>query len=252
MAFQPPPHLSPSSINTWQQCPLKFKYSKIDGIREPPTNATLMGNFVHEIFEVIYASPPEERTISQARIIARDLWNNDYGERAAEIISQKDLNQFRWNSWFCVENLWGVENPEEVHVDEIEYELNGKLGGVQLKGFIDRMLFLDDGTIEIGDYKTGKVPAKKWEDDKFTQLYIYAALVQELGIGEPSQLELIYLKAPKTITRKVQQDKIHEVTETVVTVKKEIDESCDNEHFEARKSFLCNWCYFKPKCPAWR
>ena len=212
-----------------------------------------MGNFVHEIFEELYAiEDAESRDLGLARQISRHLWDNKYEELVSEILSKDKHNAFRWNSWFCVENLWGVEEPKNTTVDEIELELNGKLGGVQLKGFIDRMLYLDDGTIEIGDYKTGKVPARKWEDDKFSQLYIYAALVKELGIGTPSRLELIYLKAPKVIVRKVEDQKIHDITETVVTVKKEIDESCDSEHFEARKSFLCNWCYFKKQCPAWR
>ena len=47
--FSPPPHLSPSSMGTFEQCPLKFKYSKIDMLKDDPTEATLMGNFVHDV-----------------------------------------------------------------------------------------------------------------------------------------------------------------------------------------------------------
>jgi putative RecB family exonuclease len=252
VTFTPPPHLSPSSIGTWKQCPLKFKYQKIDGLREPPTEATLMGNFVHEVFEELYATDPDDRTLDTARMLSRKLWNEKYEEEVAFILSKDKHNTFRWNSWFCIENLWGIEEPTETTVDEIELELNGKLGGVQLKGFIDRLCFDDDGSIIIGDYKTGKVPAPKWEDDKFSQLFIYAALCRELEIGEAKRLDLIYLKAPKVISRKVTDDKIEAITADVVQVKKEIDESCNNEQFEARKAFLCNWCYFKKQCPAWR
>jgi putative RecB family exonuclease len=251
MAVNPPPYLSPSSISTWQQCPLKFKYQKIDGLREPPTEATLMGNFVHEIFESLYAAIPELRTIEEARSIARTLWDSKYRDMASGVVRESQMNQFRWNSWFCVENLWEIENPPETKVDEIELELNGQLGGVQLKGFVDRITVTNEGII-IGDYKTGKVPTPKYEDDKFQQLFIYAALCEELNIGKVKDLDLIYLKGPKIISRPVTKEKIEEITTTVVQVKKEINESCDSEHFEPRKAFLCNWCYFKRTCPAWQ
>lgn len=252
MAVEPPPHLSPSSISTWKQCPLKFKYQKIDGLREPPTEATLMGNFVHEVFEGLYALDYDERTVERARAISRELWDNKYESEVSTILSRSKHNLFRWNSWFCIENLWKIENPTSTDVDEIELELNGQLGGVQIKGFIDRLTFTDNGNVVIGDYKTGKVPQPKWEDDKFTQLYIYAAMCRELEIGEAERLDLIYLKAPKVLSRKVTEEKIQETTTDVVLVKKEIDESCNNEQFEAKKSFLCNWCFFKKQCPAWR
>lgn len=249
--LKPPPHLSPSSIGTWKQCPLKFKYNKIDGIREPPTRATLMGNFVHEILEELYALDYSERTIDKARQLARQVWDNKYSHEVQGFVHTKQLNDFRWQSWFCVENLWAIEQPEETVINGIEFELNGQLEGVTLKGFIDRYTMID-GKMIIGDYKTGKVPTPKWEEDKFTQLYIYSALVQELGIAEVTTVELLYLKGPKKISRQVSSSHIEEVKETIVTVKSEIDEACRTEHFPTVKSKLCDWCYFKKQCPAWR
>jgi len=32
-----PAYLSPSSITTYRDCPQKFKFSRIDGIKEPPS-----------------------------------------------------------------------------------------------------------------------------------------------------------------------------------------------------------------------
>jgi len=210
-----------------------------------------MGNFVHEIFEALYALPSEQRQILMAKDAARLLWDEKYEVLASEIIHERDHNDFRWRSWFCVENLWLLENPEKTRVDEIEYELNGDLAGVTMKGFIDRFHYDDDGKIQIGDYKTGKVPSARYEDDKFTQLFIYAALLQELDLGEVSWLHLIYLKGPKMISRRVDEGAIAAVTETVVTVKKEIDQRCESGIFETKTGPLCNWCYFKPNCPAW-
>jgi len=253
MAFEAPPHLSPSSINSFLSCPLKFKYAKIDGMKEPPTEATLMGNFVHEVLETLYAIDAEDRTAISAKSIARDLWDEKYREQFNRHVHRSKHNEARWKSWFCIENLWGVEDPQQIELDAIEYELNGDLGGVRLKGFIDRFI-AEPGTdkIVIGDYKTGKVPSPKWEDDKFFQLFIYAALIKELGVAEASSVELIYLKAPKVLRRKVTDKVLAEVTETVVDVKNQIDKRCEEEYFEPKKSALCNWCSFKSICPAWR
>jgi putative RecB family exonuclease len=252
MAFTAPPHLSPSSINSFLSCPLKFKFSKIDGMVEPPTEATLMGNFVHEILEELYAIPPDERTTDFAKTIARRLWDESYREKVNRHVHRSKHNELRWKSWFCVENLWGVENPQETELDGIEYELNGDLGGVRLKGFIDRYIINEsDGRLVVGDYKTGKVPSPKWDDDKFFQLFIYAALLKELGVGEVSEVELIYLKAPKVLRRPVTDSDLQQVVETVVDVKNKIDQRCEEEYFETKKSPLCNWCHFKRICPEW-
>lgn len=252
MAFKPPVHLSPSSVNTFLQCPLKFKYGKIDGLVEPPTEATLMGNFVHSVLEDLYATEPEDRTLGTARQLMRVQWDKTYGEPVSTIVRSQKLQQFRWNAWFCVENLWKIEDPVSTHIDEIEFELNHPLQGVMMKGFIDRFNFNENGNIVVSDYKTGKVPRPEWENDKFFQLYIYAALLQEVGAGKVESLQLLYLKGPKVLERKVEQKELESVIQTIVSVKKQIDEACEAEHFEYKKSILCNWCHFKPQCPGWK
>jgi len=211
-----------------------------------------MGNFVHEVFENMYALDPKKRQIIVAKELARDLWDRVYRDLVLEVLPESRHNDFRWKSWFCIENLWAIENPELTTVDEIEYELNGDLGGVTLKGFVDRFHFDADGRIVVGDYKTGKVPSPKWEDDKFFQLYIYAALLERLGVGDVSEVQLLYVKGPKVLSRQVTEKDLTTATETVVSVKQEIDNRCESGNFETKTGPLCNWCYFKRECPAWR
>jgi len=107
-----PDRLSPSSISTFRQCPLKFKYSKIDGLPDAPTEATVLGNFVHEVLETMYELPPEQRTQETAKALARQLWSESWGEKAMSLIhTDKELNFFRWTAWWCIENLWRLEDP---------------------------------------------------------------------------------------------------------------------------------------------
>lgn len=247
--LQAPPHLSPSSINTFQQCPLKFKFSKIDGLVEPPTVHTLLGNFVHDILESLYKLPIEERTMPSARQLARLHWEETYGVQTKKL----SLNEhdFRWKAWWCVENLWQIEEPQQTELTGIEHEVFGEVEGVTVKGFIDRYRILDDGTLEIGDYKTGKIPSPRYTDDKFVQLFIYAVMMEVLGIGKSSSVSLMYLAGPKVLTRQVTQEALDTTIKTITSTKKLIDLYCEEGEFPTNTSNLCNWCHFKKICPAW-
>jgi putative RecB family exonuclease len=251
-ALVAPEYLSPSSMATFKQCPLRFKYSRIDRLPEPPTEASLMGNFVHDILENLYATDPDLRDQGTAKALARTLWNEKYCNLVSEVVPIEKHNAFRWNSWFCVENLFHVENPKEVELDGIEFELDVHLDGVRIKGFIDRFIISEDQTVVISDYKTGKVPAPKWEEDKFFQLAVYAAAVEEMQVGSVSKLDLIYLKKPVVLSRPMTAERLDKAVSTIKETKKGIDERCESGKFEPIKSILCDWCTFKSSCPAWR
>lgn len=249
MTLVPPPHLSPSSISTFQQCPLKFKYSKIDGMTEPPTVHTLLGNFVHEILEHLYELPADKRTLDSARVLARDSWETTYGVQAKDMhLSERD---FRWRAWWCVENLWKIEDPQNVELAGVETQILGECDGVNIKGFIDRFEKYSDGTLFIGDYKTGKIPRPQYLDDKFTQLIIYALMLEIMGVGKTKKVGLIYLAGPEVKTKEITE---HHLETTRVMIKKTkitIDRYCEEEVFPTKPSKLCNWCHFKKICPEW-
>jgi putative RecB family exonuclease len=252
MALTPPPHLSPSSIGSFQQCPLKFKYNKIDGLTDDPTQATLMGNFVHDVLETMYGFSSEQRTLATAKQISAELWNSGWGDRVTPWVhGAENLRLFRWNSWWCIENLWKIEDPATIEPSGLEEELNGQIGGVQIKGFIDRFSELEEGFV-ISDYKTGKTPKGKWVKDKFFQLLIYSHLLDSLGYGEAKKVELLYLKDGIKYSHDVTQEELDEVKNVVVSVKSEIDKRCETEEFEPVKSVLCGWCSYKKICPAWK
>lgn len=249
MTLQAPPHLSPSSISTFQQCPLKFKFSKIDGLVEPPTVHTLLGNFVHDILEELYLRPAGERSQETARVIARDKWFADYEVQAKSMnLNNRD---FRWKAWWCVENLWQIEEPQDEEFTGVEFPVYGETHGVQIKGFIDRYRTNSDGSLEISDYKTGKIPSPRFAGDKFTQLYIYALMLEALGVGKTSKVSLVYLAGPEVLTREVTEEAIDKTVKLVVSTKTDVDTFCEQGEFPAKPSGLCNWCHFKKMCPAW-
>lgn len=251
-SLTPPPHLSPSSLSTFEQCPLKFRFSKIDLIPDKPGIEAIMGNFVHDVLEALYGLEPNDRTKDMARSLAREVWNINYAETVTNYLRRADeISKFRWQAWFCIDNLWKVEDPSQVSPMGLESELNHPLGGVMLKGFIDRYAKADDHGLTISDYKTGKTPRKEWLSDKFEQLRIYAAIMQEVQIFPVYSLELIYLKDGVKFTEFVTQDSLDATVSRITKIKSMVDERCKTGEFEAVKSRLCDWCSYKNICPAW-
>jgi putative RecB family exonuclease len=247
-----PPYLSPSSIETFRQCPLKYKFSRIDKIPDSPTEATLMGNFVHSVLEDLFTLPADERTISSARSLMAGQWQGTYAEPVVEILnnSAQAIHQFRWNSWWCVENYFKIENPSDIQSKGIEYELNGLIDGVPIKGFIDRWQEEPEG-ICISDYKTGKTPRKQYAAGKFFAMTLYADLLSRELDRPVFRIELLYLKDAVRMSKLLTDEVVAEMRQTVCSTYEQVKLRCASGEFEPTRNNLCDWCNYKTICPAW-
>ena len=254
--FTPPAYLSPSSINTFVQCPLKFKINKFDNIKEPPSWATHLGSFTHEVLEHLYQLDPEDRTIEAARSLAAELWAaNEWEQQVLALAEpQGNIAQFKNAAFTNIKNLWELEDPTDTELDGMEEDVDAHVEGVAMKGRIDRFIVAEDGTLIISDYKTGKVPNPKFNDEnkQFFQLLAYAAMLKQSAELETSRLELLYLTASTKHSIEVTPVHIDSAKRTIVTTKEALDASCSTGDFKANVTNLCNWCHYKKigVCPA--
>ncbi|MEI8002623.1 MAG: PD-(D/E)XK nuclease family protein, partial [Actinomycetes bacterium] len=53
----PPSSLSPSSIASFKDCPLAFRFSYLDRLPQPPAPHTSKGTLVHRALEHLYDRP---------------------------------------------------------------------------------------------------------------------------------------------------------------------------------------------------
>jgi len=248
--LEPPKHLSASSITTYEQCPLRFRFSRIDRIPEPTTEAMILGTFVHEILEKLYELDSEDRTIPEARRIARELWENKFVEETSTV-RIKDINDFRWRAWWCVENVFDMEHPPDVKIRGIEDKFSASINDVPLLGFIDRWTEEADGSLTVTDYKSGKVSKPQYEGDKVFQIVLYAEMLERLNDVQVDNAEIMYVKFkerkrydPTPQRRKTVLKLIDQTWEGVQT-------GCNTGVFPTKTGPLCNWCAYKPICPAW-
>jgi putative RecB family exonuclease len=247
-----PAYLSPSSIETFRQCPLKYKLSRIDKLPDPPTEATIMGNFVHSVLEDLLAVPAAERTIPTARLLMANQWHTAYSDRVSEILmhSEKAIHKFRWNSWWCIENYFKIEDPSAIDSKGIEHELNGFIEDVPLKGFIDRW-HEEEAGICISDYKTGKTPKPRYANNKFFAMTVYADLLSKETEKPVSKIELLYLKDGVRMDKPITNGLLSDMREIVTTTYREVKVRCSTGEFEPTRNTLCDWCNYKPICPVW-
>ena len=249
-----PGYLSPSSISTFQQCPLRYRWSRIDKMPEPATEAQALGSMTHEILEELMLLPHDERQLGAAREILLRRWHEKWcAEAEALHLSDYDRHLFRWQVWRCVENYFGLEDPAAVTLAGVETRLEATVSDVPVLGILDRWQENADGTATISDYKTGKVSRKPYDADKRLQLMIYVALHEAIYSSTVSSAELIYLKGKGTRVAYDPTPKERAAAcDTLVSTWAGVQSSCESGLFEARKTRLCDWCAYKGSCPAWR
>jgi putative RecB family exonuclease len=254
--FEPPEYLSPSSIGLFRDCPQKFKISYIDKIKEPPSWHLHLGSFVHEVLEFLYKEDSPVRTQETIKKIATDRWVDGGWANKVESLENKPgtLLDFKRAAFESITNLWTIEDPTETEIDGMEVEVIATVSGVAMKGYIDRFIFSEDGTVVISDYKTGKIPNPKYksEDDKFFQLLCYALMLDASEQETTSKLELLYLTQKAKHDLVVTQENLEKARSVIVKTRSEIESACEREEFKCNVTVLCNYCHYKKIgiCPA--
>lgn len=249
------PHLrlSASQLSTYEQCARKWKFRYIDKIYGDPTAAMVVGTFVHAIFEDLFALPKEQRTIDEAKKIARTQWEKletepDFLQFELDEKEQKD---FRIKAWNLVRRLWDLERPELVNIVDVEMKVEFDVcDGVSMIGFIDR-LSESNGYVDIVDYKTGKRPRRNYESDKVRQIFLYGLALSKLMDEKLGKGKLLFLGGddPGIVSRNITQQVIEDTEKQLIADALEIVEAKKNsDNLPAKTGPLCGWCDFFPYC----
>ena len=251
------PVFSHSKLSTFEQCKLKYKFRYIDKII-PDIDKTIeshLGSVVHSTLEWLYTEIKKNKlpTIDDVIVNYSENWKEDYEEEIP--IMRKDMtvnDYFNKGIQFLI-NYYTKHKPFDDNTIAIEkgiiFNLDSE-GKYKIRGFIDRLVYnLKTQEYEVHDYKTsGRLPSdESIENDR--QLALYSIAIKE-AFNHEKRVILVwhYLAFNKKIVSKRTDDQLNQLKEETLNLIKEIESTTV---FPPRKSPLCNWCEYKPICPAW-
>ena len=245
----PPTRLSPSGAGTFVQCPRRWRFRYVDRLADPPGEDALAGSFAHRVLELLMQREPSQRTVEQARAIARAEWPETEADDDYQALDHdaKESRRFRWKAWTAIEGLWRLEDPATVDVQATEQDVEAELAGVPFRGIVDRIDLHHDGLV-VTDYKSGKAPSHRYRRSRLDQVLLYAAAVEASTGERPVRAQLLYL-GQRTVSMEVNAQEIDAVASRLADTWSEIRTACSKDSFEPRPGPLCGWCSYVSMCP---
>ncbi len=253
MALEPPSTLSPSKIGAFTDCALAFRFSVIDRLPEMPSIHATRGTLVHRALELLFASEPAERTLATALTClaqAADEMAGDpeYTDLHLDIEAEAT---FLDEAEALVRRYFQLEDPTTIRPEGLELLLEAEVGGVRLRGIIDRLERDDQGRLVVTDYKTGRAPNAQYEQKRLGGVQVYSYLCEKAFGERPAAVQLLYLSDPVAIVHRPTEQGTRGLENRVRAVWSAVTRACERDDFRPRTSKLCDWCAYREFCPAW-
>ena len=184
---------SATSLSLYESCPLAYKYKMLDRLKvDGYSPEAAFGIFVHNIFEKIFKGSNCDNSIIEK--IINEEWDDSYFENDTQSLEYKKeaddliLNYFKHNP-INEKASYILEKEFSIFMDDIEY-----------RGKIDRIDVLENGDIQIIDYKTSNKKKTAKAIKKDIQLPYYFFLLSRAkdknGFSSIKSAKLEYLKHP--------------------------------------------------------
>ena len=252
-------YYSYSQLNTFNNCPQKYKIIYIDKIKSNNESIeAFVGKRVHETLDWLYSNLENNDFVSFDRIVDKfnDLWNqkwhdciyvakNPYKKVNVDYLNKNNYKKVAINNLSLFYNKYFDYSNDNNIFTEMNIEI--KIEKFKFKGIIDR-LDIGKDKINIIDYKTGKTKLKLTLMDKL-QLFIYQLAIEEKYKNKEIYLNWLYVNN-KNIQHEIvlnnsSKDKLKN---KLLSLLKQIDKSIASNQFPWKESLLCNWCYYWSHC----
>ncbi len=245
--------LSPSRAKDFKQCPLMFRFRVVDALPEPPSAVALRGTLVHSVLEHLFDLPSDERTNDNAQGLLEVRWQEHLAKAPADLelfADSAELDEWLSSARPLIATYFDMENPQYLQPKAREQFVNATLpSGLHIRGIVDRIDVSPAGDVRVVDYKTGKSPAARFQDEALFQMRFYATALFLIEGSLPRRTQIIYLKDGRTLTYDPAPIDVQSLSTELDSIWSAIEERLDTATFEPKRGPLCNWCAFQQYCP---
>jgi len=238
-------HLSYSRLTRFEQCPLSYKLHYLEKKQAEPGIPLRFGKVIHAVLENLIGEVlADERTgpLSEQRAIDlyREAWTAD-GLSAISVFEEglQILRDFVADE--------GVVDHRDVLAVEKEFRLS--VGPFTVLGFIDRVNWIDDETVEVVDYKTNRQLFRREEVDSSLQLSLYHVAARQLWPWAKN-VKLTFQMLRHGIRQ--QTSRSPQQLENALTCVETLGFQTETaREFPARLNTNCIYCDHRTHCPAY-
>jgi putative RecB family exonuclease len=237
--------LSFSRIDSYDNCPRKFRYAYIDRLPSVPSPHLSFGTSVHGALEAFYdrklpSCPTEEELLG----FLFEHWDTS-GFAATP---REEQLEFYRHAQDVLRRFHRRAAPDYRLPAATEAWFSLPIGHeAVVVGSIDRVDVDDDGRFHIIDYKTNRKVKDRRRVAGSLQLAIYALACRHLYGSLPATVSLDFVVPGVTVTVGIDEIDLDAARQAILDTAAAVRA----QHYEPTPNPLCDWCDFRSVCPAW-
>jgi len=243
--------ISYSLLDSYQTCPLKYKFREIDKIKEPKSKEAVFGTLIHAVLKYIHTPALLSPTLEQALDYYSKGWNSEVYDN--ELEERSAFSQ----GVTIIQNYLAKNKPSDFAIVDLESHFSLEIGNEEdgihtVSGVIDRIDKTPEG-YEIIDYKTTRKMPSQDKVDNDLQLSIYLRAFLERYPKEKEHLDTItvslyFVKHGVKLSSKRTKEQLDQVENIFL----DVIQSIEAKKFDPLLSPLCDWCGYQNICPMWK
>jgi len=238
-------HLSYSRLSRFETCPLSYRLHYIEKKQAEPGLPLRFGKTIHAVLErLIKEVVDDERTGTLSEERAIELYREAWG---AEQLTGMDVfaEGLAILRRFIAEQ--GVVDHRDVLAIEKEFRL--PVGPFEVLGFIDRVDWIDDETVEVIDYKTNHQLFTRDEVDTSLQMSLYEVAVRRLWPWA-KKVKLTFWMLRHGVRQQTTrtEEQLADALAYVETLGRQTETATE---YPARLNTNCSYCDHRKQCPAY-
>lgn len=245
----PPPDdpavkLSYSRVDTYERCPLQFRFRYVDRMPSTPSPDLSWGSAIHAALEVWWSQklptpPPVE-------VLYRALYERWDDTGFAEVDRETKLRWYRHARDVLTrhhEEHAATYRPAVACEQWFALDIGD---GVAVRGSIDHVARTASGGLGIVDWKTNRRARSRADVAASLQLAIYTLAARELWGREPEWVALDFVVPGLRVT----VDRAEIDVEGALARIRHVAAQVQAAVFPPAPSPLCGWCDYRGVCPA--